>query len=207
MRSRASRLSPSEGLCRLLAETAWSNSVSRLPERVHTSFHANGPGFSHAGPASASALLINPHGNKGKQPRPFHAEARLPCCWHGVCGGWATGRKDRPSFAEGNCAGAKRCAFVIVFFFFLPPLPPPPPPSLPPPSSSLPSALLRPCLDLFTLWMQLLWQEGGCSSDKHKHVSSGQQRPLTFTHYLPTDRLLVTRPGTKNMTLNTARTL
>lgn len=42
----------------------------------------------------------------------------LPCCWHGVCGGWATGRKDGASFAEGNCAGAKRCAFVIGWFFF-----------------------------------------------------------------------------------------
>lgn len=128
---------------------------------------------------------------KVNSPVPSMRRPVLPCCWHGVCGWWATGRKDGASFAEGNCAGAKRCAFVIGWFFFSPP---PFPPSS---SSSLPSALLKPCLDLFTQWMQLLWQGGGCSSDKHKHVSSGQQRPLTFTGYLPTDRPLVTRPGTK----------
>lgn len=173
-----------------LAETALSNSVCRLQGRAHTSFHTNAFSSSHGGPASASAHLINPHGNKGKQPRPSMRRPALPCCWHGVCGRWTTGRKEGASFAEGNCVGAKRCAFVIGGFFFLP-------------SSfffsSLPSALLKPCLDLFTQWLELHWQGGGCSSDKHKHVNSGQQRPLTsFAGYLPTGRLLVTRPGTKN---------
>lgn len=120
MREQALGLPSSEGPCRLLAETASSNSVSRLPGRAHTSFHANALGFSHGGPASALAHLINPHGNKGKQRRPSMRRPALPCCWHGVCGRWTTGRKEGASFAEGNCAGAKRCAFVIGWFFFPP---------------------------------------------------------------------------------------
>lgn len=181
-RSRASWRVARERPCSLSAETALSDSVSRL-RGGNTSFHSNTPSYSHHAPASASATSSIRTATKVNSLAPSKRRPML-LCWHSVCAnrlhrGRATRRTDWASFTEGNCTGAKWCTFVMRFF----------------------PALLKPCLDLFTLRMELLWQGHTISSDKHKHVSFKQERPLTLTGYLPTVLLIVYTWAWNNMTL------
>lgn len=188
MREQASRLQSSEGPRRLLAETASSNSVSRLPGRARAPLSAIMlSAFRMAAlpqPQPTSSIHTATKVNIGVPPR---GGPRCPAV-DTVCadGERLAGRKGLHLQKVIALEPSGALLWLDDFLLLLLPL-----------SSSLPSALLKPCLDLFTQWMEPLWQGGGCSSDKHKHVNSGQQRPLTFTGYLPSGRLLVTRPEQK----------
>lgn len=98
--------------------------------------------------------------------------SRVPPCWGPFCPAVDTVCADGEQLAGRKGLHLQKVialepsSLVIGWFFFLPPRLPP--------TSPLPSALLKPCQDLFTQWMELLWQRGGCSSDKHKHVNSEQ---------------------------------
>lgn len=135
----------------LSAETALSNSVSRLRgEHLLPQSYSN---YSHHAPAWASATSSIHTATKVNSLAPSKQRPAL-LCWHSVCAnrlhrGWATHKTDWASFTEGNCTGAKWCTFVMRFF----------------------PASLKPCLDLFTCRMELLWQGHTISSGKYKYVS------------------------------------
>lgn len=75
MQSRGSWSDASQRPHSLPAETALSNSVSRL--RGETPFSTVILQLFTSCPCLRLSHLINPHHNKGKQPRTFHTEARV----------------------------------------------------------------------------------------------------------------------------------
>lgn len=105
-------------------------------------------------------------------------------CWQSACAnrqhrGCTARRIDWASFTEGNCTGAKCCTFVMRFF----------------------TALLKPCLDLFTGRMKLFWQGHIISSAKCNRVTFKRKRSLTLTGYLPSVFLIVHTSAYNNVTL------
>lgn len=83
MQSQSSWSDARERPSNLPAETALSNSVSRL--RGETPLSTVIPQLFTSCPCLSLSNLINPHSNKGKQPRTFYTEARAALLTQCTC--------------------------------------------------------------------------------------------------------------------------